>query len=182
MADSLYSRRTLFIRIGFTADHMGLETVQLDNRTRVIYNAHPNTPSYVGECIKHAAAHYGKIIIPFTVHISGKSLDYASHFLITNKNGNYLFGDIAGSGFNWTRETIDDTQYANTDYSTPHLYAEPKAGCWVALRNCVHGEKLNLDGWLSDKWENGRQLPLEPVIKKSAAPFMNVYAPEGGLK
>lgn len=185
MAD-MHSRRTLFLRVAPAKNKLGLQTVQLDANTRVVYNGHPNTPLYIDACAQQADTHHGKVIIPFMAHMSTKSMDYASHFIIMNtKDNSYVFGDIAGIGKHWTRKSIDETLYKDTEYAAPAVIAEPSTNCWVALRDTVHGTDLDLSDWLSDTWEGDRQLYLPEIFDSespnySAANYTNAYVPEGG--
>lgn len=176
MTTDFQSRRTLVLRFGRESIALGRVTKQLDTNTSVIYNGYPHIVNFVDECVRTAAEHDGKVIVPIQSQARIKTLDICSHMLLIYRN-QWMLGDIAYSGGRWTRRGVDDTLLQGTGFHTPDMYQEDSAILWVALDNVTSGDDLDLTGWMADRWIDGKQEPFDSFMKRSSSCVTTAYAP-----
>lgn len=157
------------MRVSPVADRIGFETVRLDARTVVKYNADRKS-TLLGTLLDHANSHDGKVLLPFSGIISVKSLSRCGKmYIYTDHNGRCLRGTIREVGANYRRGMNDHDGF--TVPSRLKFGAETR---WAKLDDLGEFD-FRPDDYVHYDYATGMARPLSEALDTSHMAIMYIY-------
>ncbi|PWG62654.1 hypothetical protein [Bifidobacterium callitrichidarum] len=169
MIESTPSQRTVLLRIS-DYNNKGRQYVKLASGYGVVYNQDPPI-TLLQSLGAHAARHNGRVLIPFSGHISIKNVIFCKHFIILATNGEYLAGDIVNAGENYRKGVTEDGEY-----TLPPEYMATKMKMWMRAKNVKVGQNFDPSPYVLDDFrDDSTTRPLADTINSSKCSAMIVY-------